>query len=75
MSAYFVPLLSCPVVIDELGEYITRSGERVYIERVSSRHDFGCTGYYADCSTPERWHKSGRISAGSETSNDVVRRA
>lgn len=75
MSAYFAPLVSLPVVIDDSGEYITRSGERVYIERASSRHDFGCVGHYADCGTSERWHKSGRILAASETPNDIVRRA
>ena len=74
MSAYFVPLITLPTVIIEAGEYRTRSGERVIVERVSSRSDLGCEGWYLSCCTPERWHKSGRIMASRETANDIVAR-
>lgn len=75
MSAYFAPLISLPVVIDDSGEYITRAGDRVHIERASPRNDFGCVGYYAACGTQDCWHRSGRLSASSESGNDIVRRA
>ena len=72
-SAYFAPLVTRPVIITEPGTYITRCGERVTIETVSTRHDFGCRGVYSN-GIVERWHKSGRIFAGVETQNDIIRR-
>ena len=75
MSIYFIPLFTLPVIINEPGEYITRGGDRVTIDRASTRHDFGCVGSYVACGTAEKWHLSGRILATSETRNDVVRKA
>lgn len=75
MSAYFAALVTLPVVINDTGEYITRSGERVSVHRASAHHDFGCSGEYLACGTAERWHKSGRINATSQTNNDIVRQA
>lgn len=70
-SAYFVPLICLPAVIDGPGKYVTRCGEVVEIVKSSNRHDYGCTGTYSN-NVAERWHKSGRIFATKETANDVV---
>jgi predicted nucleic acid-binding protein len=75
VSIYFIPLFTLPVIINEPGEYLTRGGDRVTIDRASTRHDYGCVGSYVACGTAEKWHKSGRILATSETSNDVVCKA
>lgn len=74
MTTYFIPLFSLPAIVNEPGEYLTRGGERVMVERVSARHDFNCVGQYASSSIAERWHKTGRIMATSETANDIVKR-
>jgi hypothetical protein len=73
-SAYYAPFVTLPVVITTPGNYVTRGGETVTIDMVSTRHDHGCRGNY---STGERegWHKSGRIYAGIETANDIVKAA
>lgn len=74
-SAYFAPLVTLPVVIAEAGDYVTRIGQRVTVEHVSTKHDFGCTGYYHDADwTREKWHKSGRIFATCVSHCDVVGR-
>jgi hypothetical protein len=75
MSVYFIPLFTLPDIIDAPGEYLTRGGDRVMIDRASTRHDYGCVGSYVACGTAEKWHKSGRILATSETRNDVVGKA
>ncbi|MFL1449248.1 hypothetical protein ACI77O_12705 [Pseudomonas tritici] len=75
MSAYYLPLMALPVVVLEPGQYMTRSGERVTVEKVSSKHDNECIGFYTDSGTAERWHKSGRILATTETGNDLISRA
>lgn len=74
MSIYFIPLFSLPTIIEGPGDYLTRGGERVTIERTSARHDLNCVGHYTECGTAERWHKTGRIMATSETRNDIVKR-
>lgn len=71
-SAYFVPLVFLPVIIDKPGQYLTRCGETVTVHMVSTRHDFGCRGTYSN-GTAEGWHRSGRILADRETENDIVR--
>jgi len=73
-SAYFAPFVSFPVVILAPGRYLTRCGETVTVDAVSSRHDFACVGAY-DNGVRERWHKSGRLFAGRETANDIIRMA
>nr|WP_194151607.1 hypothetical protein [Pseudomonas caspiana] len=75
MSSYFVPLITLPDVINEPGEYLTRGGDRVTIDHASTRHDYGCVGFYVECESPDKWHKSGRILATSETRNDIVCKA
>jgi hypothetical protein len=71
-SAYFAPLVNLPVIINGPGRYITRGGELVKVEVASWRNDFGCTGSYLNM-VPEKWHRSGRIFAGMESKNDIVR--
>lgn len=73
-TAYFAPLVTLPVIITEPGGYFTRNGEKVSVTSVSTQHDFGCGGHYGN-GTHERWHKSGRIFAGSLSANDIVRKA
>lgn len=73
-SAYFAPLVVLPVIVAEPGNYVTRCGETVSVSAVSWRNDFGCTGLYSN-GVRERWHRSGRIFAGQETANDIVRPA
>ncbi|KKN85114.1 hypothetical protein LCGC14_0282830 [marine sediment metagenome] len=75
MSIYIIPLIFLPSIVVAPGEYLTRSGERVTVQQSSTKHDFGCNGLYVSCGTSERWHKSGRILATSETMNDIVTRA
>jgi len=75
MIDYFYPLIFPETIINSPGEYLTRGGERVAIYQASSRHDFGCSGRYADCNTQDYWHKSGRIFAGSLSKNDIIARA
>lgn len=75
MSIYFIPLFCLPVIINEPGEYITRSGDKVTVETASTRHDLGCVGNYTACGTKEKWHNTGRTHATRETGNDIVRRA
>lgn len=69
--AYFAPFVTLPVIITGPGYYVTRSGERVHVSRVSHRHDFGCAGIYPS-GQYENWHKSGRLYAGRECANDIV---
>lgn len=75
MSVYFIPLFTLPDIIDAPGEYLTRGGDRVMIDCASTRHNYGCVGSYLVCGTAEKWHKSGRILATSETRNDIVCKA
>ena len=70
-DSYFAPLVTLPAIVTHRGEYMTRSGETVRIDRITTMHDFGCCGVYAD-HTRECWHKSGRILASHETENDIV---
>ncbi|QIG65745.1 hypothetical protein phiOC_p080 [Ochrobactrum phage vB_OspM_OC] len=74
-KAYFLPLVSLPVVIDESGEYVTRCGDVVTVTIVSTKHDMGCHGFYNAGGVSESWHKSGRLYAGTESFNDIVRKA
>lgn len=71
MSAYFAPLVLLPTVIKAPGQYLTRAGDLVTIDRTSQRHDFGCVGRYAD-GIGEQWHRSGRIYASTATANDII---
>lgn len=71
MSTYIVPLITKPTVITKPGQYMTRGGAVVTVEVVSRRPDFGCTGHYEN-GIHEGWHKSGRLYAGMESSNDIV---
>jgi hypothetical protein len=73
-SAYFAPLVTAPIVITDPGQYVTRGGEVVMVNKVSQKNDFGCRGQYQN-GVRERWHRSGRIFAGQESMNDIVRRA
>lgn len=70
-SAWFAPLVPLPTLIVVPGEYITRSGERVKVSDVSTKHDFGCRGQYEN-GVMEYWHKSGRILFTTETDNDII---
>ena len=70
-SAYFADLVGLPAVVVAVGFYLTRAGELVHVDAVSARHDFGCTGSYAN-GAGERWHKSGRLFAGMLSVNDIV---
>lgn len=75
-KAYFLPLVNLPVIIDEPGKYVTRCGDVVTVTKVSSRHDINCHGYYGErYKTKERWHKSGRLYATTESFNDIVSKA
>jgi hypothetical protein len=74
-SAYFAPFVTLPVIIDAPGKYITRNGELVIVDTVSTKHDFGCLGYYYYYDSneiPEQWHKSGRLYFSTESNNDIV---
>ena len=75
--AYFAPLVLLPTVITEAGNYVTRCGETVTIERSSAKHDFGNRGFYANAEgrVTDSWHRSGRVNASRESNNDVVGRA
>lgn len=73
MSMYYLPLITLPALIEAPGEYLTRDGELVVIEKVSSKLGDTCAGYYKASGIPERWHKTGRILASSETPNDIVK--
>lgn len=70
-SAYYWPFVLLPVVLVAPGRYLTRGGDVVTVNTVSTRHDHGCRGVYP-CGTPEGWHKSGRIYAGMLSANDIV---
>lgn len=76
-KAYFLPLVSLPVIIDEPGKYVTRCGDVVTINIVSVKHDFGCYGSYGvgDNGAGESWHKSGRLFATSKSLYDIVGKA
>ncbi|WP_432263472.1 hypothetical protein [Cupriavidus sp. TMH.W2] len=74
-SAYFASLVTKPDIITAPGNYVTRSGELVTITVVSWRQDHGCIGTYGDGKIVDKWHKSGRIFAGAESGNDIVRAA
>jgi hypothetical protein len=71
-SAHFYPLIFVPVVITKPGQYLTRCGETVTVETVSTKHDYGCRGFYNKEGIKEGWHKSGRIYPGQECNNDIV---
>lgn len=74
--AYMAPLVTLPTIIDKAGRYVTRRGETVMVDAVSARYraEFGCSGRYEN-GVSEAWHKSGRLLAGTETLNDIVRAA
>lgn len=69
--AWFCAFLTLPAGITAPGQYRTRGGEVVTVERVSTRHEFGCKGTY---STGQRdgWHKTGRLYFGMLSNNDIV---
>lgn len=67
------PLVTLPLIVNEPGQYRTRCGETVTVLTVSKRHDFGCLGEYAN-GVAEGWHRSGRLYASRECSNDIVAR-
>lgn len=67
----FASLVLLPTIITEPGKYLTRRDEEVTISKVSTRHDYGCTGKYS-CGTLDDWHKSGRLFTGTESINDIV---
>jgi len=71
---YFAPLVTLVTVIDAPGLYVTRAGVTVSLSSVSSRHDFGNLGSYPN-GTAEGWHRSGRLYAGTQCQNDIVRKA
>jgi len=64
-DTYFAPLTLLPSVINEFGDYLTRSG-------LSSSSDFKNLGVH-ETGVLAAWHRSGRILTSSETSNDIVR--
>lgn len=72
-SADFRPLVTLPLVIDSPGEYLTRCGEIVLIDLVSTKHNFGCVGVYAS-GLLDRWHKSGRLYFDARSDNDIVQK-
>lgn len=77
-SAAYAGLVTLPVVITEPGDYITRSGERVTITRVSGvsdRHDHGCWGRYLPDGPDDSWHKSGRLYFSMTSGNDIISKA
>jgi hypothetical protein len=73
-SAYFAPLVILPTLIDGPGAYLTRCGEVVEIHLASNQHRFACHGVYPN-GVADSWHRSGRLFAGRETTNDIVTRA
>jgi hypothetical protein len=73
MSAYLAPLVTKPTIIVAPGKYITRGGEIVEITSISMGH-FRCSGTYPN-GIQDGWCKSGRIYAGMESQNDIIRRA
>lgn len=74
MTTYLIPLSSRPAIVVEPGHNMTRAGERVLVERSSSRHDFNCIGRYASSGPAVQWRKTGRFLATFETANDIVKR-
>ncbi|MCF5374488.1 hypothetical protein [Pseudomonas syringae] len=76
-DAYFYPLIFPPTVITEPGQYKTRCGEIVTVESTSAKHDFANRGFYGNTESriDESWHRSGRINASRQTTNDIVSRA
>lgn len=70
-SAAFASFVTLPVVITQPGQYRTRCGEVVSVERSSSKHNFGCQGRYSSGQT-ENWHRSGRLYFGQHCQNDIV---
>lgn len=70
----YISFFSLPVIITAPGQYLTRGGEVVTVEVVSTRHDHGCRGFYS-CGIAEGWHKTGRIYFGQECCNDIVAKA
>lgn len=70
-AGWWMSLVTLPVVIDSPGDYVTRCGELVLIDLVSTKHNFGCVGIYASGQT-DRWHKSGRLYFDVLSDNDIV---
>lgn len=73
-ASFLVPLVSLPVVIANVGKYITRNGEVVDVSVVSSNQDLGCKGTYSSGQT-EGWHRSGRLYSSKQSTNDIVQAA
>ena len=75
MKTTFASLVTLPIIITEPGEYITRRGETVTIDTVTSKQSFGCTGNYSNGGViDERWHKSGRLYLHAKSDNDIIKR-
>lgn len=67
----FVSITGLPTLITAPGQYITRCGEIVTVERITPGHDFGCDGSYPG-GPLESWHRTGRLYYGCESRNDIV---
>lgn len=70
-SIHIAPLLFKRIVIKEIGQYKTRCGEIVQITTVTSKHNFGCIGTYAN-GIVDGWHRSGRLYVNIESDNDII---
>jgi hypothetical protein len=70
-QANFAGLVPLNTVITSPGQYLTRGGETVTINKATTDHKFGCHGAYAsgalDC-----WHRSGRLYFTLESPNDII---
>lgn len=72
MGWYWVSLCVLPVVVSQPGKYETRCGEVVEVYAIDSRYPHLVHGHYPS-GIQESWHESGRIFAGRETDNDIIR--
>lgn len=79
-----VLMADLPCIIDEPGDYVTRSGARVTIHEIDSRPEFIARGFAAKGSRwrmfrgkvcprgGDIWHVSGRWSGNGESARDIV---
>ena len=68
-----IQLFALPTIIDTPGQYLTRKGDVVNIEKTSRRNKFHCLGTYP-CGIQDGWHHSGRLYCDYSTisQNDIV---
>lgn len=70
----FVQHIILPTIVTRPGRYVTRCGEVVTVERITTGLHASAYGYYSN-GIEERWDACGRLLPHSLSKNDIVQSA